>query len=246
MKKSKSSSSFELSRRKSSSSIASQLSSNVDSQSSSKSDGCEIKHDDGLNCSWYELPKTRDALRHKHLQKQLSVSGYVTSVSPAKHSFQNLQRVSSEQFQRRILNEPGKVRGFDNPNERAALRALSRNYWRNNGLWLLFWKFTKFPKKTFNILNKVSGIGPVATFKLSHISNVFLGIFIIFLCFFSKGTIWNDFQNCQLLVFSTLTEIANQYQMLKGHLNNAARNASKASKVVRTQSNISDGVFLFF
>lgn len=128
IKESKSSSTFKLSRRKSSSSIASQLSSNADSQSSSKSDGCVIVSDDGFNCSWYELPKTRDALRYKHLQKQLSVTGYVTSVTPAKHSFQNLQRVNSEQFQRRLLHEPGKTRGFDNPNERAALRALSRNY----------------------------------------------------------------------------------------------------------------------
>ena len=128
MKKSKSSSTFDLSRKKSSSSIDSQLSSIADSQSSSKSDGCVIKRDDGFNSSWYELPKTREALKHKHLQKQLSVTGYVTSVTPAKHSFQNLQRVSSEQFQKRLLNEPGKARCLHSPNEGAALRALSRNY----------------------------------------------------------------------------------------------------------------------
>ena len=122
-KKSESNSNLQKSKR--------QFSSNnsLNSPSSGSAFTTQIIRDDGRHETWSERSKSNDAMAHKYIKNQIAITNYATMRAPPKSSFQYLKNDNAERFQKRILLEKGKSTNFDNPNEKAVLKAISWNFY---------------------------------------------------------------------------------------------------------------------
>lgn len=122
-KKSESNSNLQKSKR--------QFSSNnsLNSPSSGSAFTTQIIRDDGRHETWSERSKSNDAMAHKYIKNQIAITNYATMRAPPKSSFQYLKNDNGERFQKRILLEKGKSTNFDNPNEKAVLKAISWNFY---------------------------------------------------------------------------------------------------------------------
>lgn len=122
-KKSESNSNLQKSKR--------QFSSNnsLNSPSSGSAFTAQIIRDDGRHETWSERSKSNDAMAHKYIKNQIAITNYATMRAPPKSSFQYLKNDNAERFQKRILLEKGKSTNFDNPNEKAVLKAISWNFY---------------------------------------------------------------------------------------------------------------------
>lgn len=108
-----------------------QFSSNnsLNSPSSGSAFTTQIIRDDGRHETWSERSKSNDAMAHKYIKNQIAITNYATMRAPPKSSFQYLKNDNAERFQKRILLEKGKSTNFDNPNEKAVLKAISWNFY---------------------------------------------------------------------------------------------------------------------
>ena len=122
-KKSESNSNLQKSKR--------QFSSNnsLNSPSSGSAFTTQIIRDDGRHETWSERSKSNDAMAHKYIKNLIAITNYATMRAPPKSSFQYLKNDNAERFQKRILLEKGKSTNFDNPNEKAVLKAISWNFY---------------------------------------------------------------------------------------------------------------------
>lgn len=122
-KKSESNSNLQKSKR--------QFSSNnsLNSPSSGSAFTTQIIRDDGRHETWSERSKSNDTMAHKYIKNQIAITNYATMRAPPKSSFQYLKNDNAERFQKRILLEKGKSTNFDNPNEKAVLKAISWNFY---------------------------------------------------------------------------------------------------------------------
>ena len=108
-----------------------QFSSNnsLNSPSSGSAFTTQIIRDDGRHETWSERSKSNDAMAHKYIKNQIAITNYATMRAPPKSSFQYLKNDNAERFQKRVLLEKGKSTNFDNPNEKAVLKAISWNFY---------------------------------------------------------------------------------------------------------------------
>lgn len=101
----------------------------LNSPSSGSAFTTQIIRDDGRHETWSERSKSNDAMAHKYIKNQIAITNYATMRAPPKSSFQYLKNDNAERFQKRILLEKGKSTNFDNPNEKAVLKAISWNFY---------------------------------------------------------------------------------------------------------------------